>query len=133
MERRSSARPQRVLVVDDSADIRELWREWLLIWGFSVEEARNGNEALERARQQPPALILMDLWMPGLDGLEAMRQLKADVRTASVPVIALSAQDRSPTSHHAKAAGADAFVGKPCDPDVLLGHIRVAMARMRPA
>ena len=133
MERRRSSRPQRVLVVDDSADIRELWRLWLTFWGFSVHEARNGHEAIQKANELEPDLILMDLWMPVLDGVEAMRRLRADSRTAHVPVLAVSAQTLAPDSSAALAAGADSFVSKPCDPDRLLDHIRLAMGKLRPA
>ena len=131
MDRRTGARPQRVLVVDDSADIRELWRLWLTFWGFSVDEARNGYEAIQKATQDQPDLILMDLWMPVVDGIEAMQRLKADDRTSQVPVLAVSAQTLAPDSSAALAAGADAFLVKPCDPDRLLDHIRLAMGRLR--
>jgi CheY-like chemotaxis protein len=133
MDRRKSSRPQRVLVVDDSADIRELWRLWLTFWGFTVDEARNGQEAVQKATEFRPDLILMDLWMPMVDGIEAMRRLRADSRTADVPVLAVSAQNDAPDSDNAIAAGASAFLTKPCDPDRLLDHIRVAMGRLRPA
>ena len=133
MERRKSSRPQRVLVVDDSADIRELWRLWLTFWGFSVHEARNGYDAIQKATDLQPDLILMDLWMPVVDGVEAMRRLKADSRTSHVPVLAVSAQTHAPDSSAALAAGADAFLTKPCDPDKLLDHIRLAMGRLRTA
>ena len=92
MDRRVAARPQRVLLVDDSADLRAMWRLWLTCWGFAVEEARNGAEAVERARIRPPDLIVMDLAMPVLDGQAAMQLLAADAVTAHVPVLALSAQ-----------------------------------------
>ena len=67
MDRRVLPRPQRVLVVDDVAEIREMWRLWLTFWGFSVQEARNGAEAVAKAIAVPPDLILMDLWMPVLN------------------------------------------------------------------
>lgn len=133
MERRSTRRPQRVLIVDDSADIRELWRLWLTFWGFMVEEARNGWEAVEKAKRETPDLILMDLWMPVVDGLEAIKRLKNDVTTAQVPILALSAQVERPTPAMVRAVGAESFISKPCDPDVLLEHIRAAMARLRPS
>lgn len=133
MERRSRPRPQRVLVVDDSADIRELWRLWLTFWGFSVEMASNGHEAVAKAFTSPPDLILMDLWMPVVDGLEAIKQLQADGRTSRIPVLALSAQSQTPDARTALAAGAYGFVNKPCDPDVLLEHIRLAMGGLRGA
>jgi len=122
-----------VLVVDDSADIRELWRLWLTFWGFSVHEARNGYDAIQKATEVQPDLILMDLWMPVVDGVEAMRRLKADSRTSHVPVLAVSAQTHAADSSAALAAGADSFLAKPCDPDRLLDHIRLAMGRLRPA
>ena len=122
-----------MLVVDDSADIRELWRLWLTFWGFSVAEATNGYDAIQKATQHQPDLILMDLWMPVVDGIEAMRKLKADSRTSHVPVLAVSAQTYAPDSSTALDAGADAFLTKPCDPDRLLDHIRLAMGRLRPS
>ncbi|HET9196181.1 MAG TPA: response regulator, partial [Vicinamibacterales bacterium] len=64
MERRKRPRPQRVLLVDDSDDVRELWRLWLTFWGFAVEEARDGQQAMQKAFSRAPDLILMDLWMP---------------------------------------------------------------------
>lgn len=130
MDRRVRPRPQRVLVVDDVAEIREMWKLWLTFWGFSVQEARNGAEAVAKATAAPPDLVLMDLWMPVLDGLEAMRQLRGDVRTAHIPVVALSAQAVVPNAEAAAQAGATTFVQKPVEPDELLHHIRTAFARL---
>src|SRR5689334_8613356 len=106
MDRRVRARPQRVLIVDDVAEIRELWRLWLTFWGFTVQEARNGAEAVQMALASPPDLVLMDLWMPVLDGMEAMKRLKEDTRTAGVPVVALSAQSLTPSPDAIVEAGA---------------------------
>jgi Response regulator containing CheY-like receiver, AAA-type ATPase, and DNA-binding domains len=131
MERRVRARPQRVLIVDDAAEIRELWRLWLTFWGFAVQEAQNGAEAVRMALANPPDLVLMDLWMPVLDGLEAMKQLKDDARTAHVPVVALSAQATAPAPAAIVEAGACTFIQKPCDPDELLLHIRSALTRLQ--
>lgn len=130
MDRRVRPRPQRVLVVDDVAEIRELWKLWLTFWGFSVQEARNGAEAVEKATAAPPDLVLMDLWMPVLDGLQAMKQLRGDVRTAHIPVVALSAQAVLPNAEAAVQAGATTFVQKPVEPDELLRHIRTAFSRL---
>jgi CheY-like chemotaxis protein len=132
VERRKGERPQRVLLVDDSDDIREMWRLWLTFWGFSVEEARDGQQAVQKALSHTPDLILMDLWMPVAGGLEAITRLKADSRTANVPLLALSAQTSLPDADTVVAAGADALLLKPCDPDVLLDHIRAAMGKLRP-
>lgn len=121
-----------MLLVDDSADIREMWRMWLTFWGFNVEEAANGAEAVLKARQERPDLILMDLWMPVLDGLQATQQIKADPRMASVPILAVSAQVYSPAAEDALAAGCDTFLAKPVDPDQLLEQIRCSFAQRRP-
>ena len=120
-----------MLIVDDSPDIRELWRLWLTFWGFSVEEAGNGHDAMRKATEFPPDLILMDLWMPVVGGIEAMQRLKADRRTKDVPVLVVSAETDAPDSSTALAAGADAVLAKPCDPDRLLDHVRLAMGRAR--
>ena len=122
-----------MLIVDDSPDIRELWKLWLTFWGFTVEEARNGHEAVEKAAAIEPDLVLMDLWLPVVDGLEAMKRIKADSRTENIPVLALSAQMAAPDPAAVSSAGAEAFILKPCDPDVLLEHIRAALRRSRPA
>jgi CheY-like chemotaxis protein len=133
-DRRVRPRPLRVLVVDDSPDIRELWVEWLKVWGFVVDQAANGYQAVERAAACRPDLVLMDLWMPGLDGFAATERLKADMTTAAVPVLALSADTLSPTPERALAAGCEAFLAKPVSPDDLLIHIRRAFAgRVSPA
>ena len=130
MDRRVRARPQRVLIVDVIAEIRELWRLWLTFWGFTVQEARNGAEAVQMALASPPDLVLMDLWMPVLDGMEAMKRLKEDTRTAGVPVVALSAQSLTPSPDAIVEAGAVRFVEKPCEPEELLAHIRSALSRL---
>lgn len=118
-----------MLIVDDSDDIREMWRLWLTYWGFAVEEAGNGAEAVEKVRTHPPDLVLMDLWMPVLDGLRATELLKADEVTAEVPVLALSAQGGPYAEEWARAAGAEAFLHKPADPDELLVRMREVFAR----
>ena len=117
--------------MDDSDDIRELWRLWLTFWNFSVDEARDGHEAVRKAVVDVPDLILMDLWMPGVDGVEAVKRLKRDPRTAAVPVVAMSAQSSAPNPSTVIAAGADAFLSKPSDPEVMLDQIRAAMRRRR--
>ena len=127
MERRQAARPQRVLVVDDNPDSRELWAVWLTHYGFHVEQAANGADAVQKAVESPPALVLMDLWMPIMDGLTAIQRLKADPRTAAIPVIALSAHGNDPVPSRATAAGAHGFLQKPCDLDALILSIRVAL------
>ena len=113
-----------ILVVDDYEDAREMYAEYLRFCGFRVAEARNGNEALEQAFTLMPDLILMDLSLPGIDGWEATRQLKADERTRHIPVVALTGHALAGASEGAKKAGCDSFVTKPCLPDDLVVEVR---------
>ena len=113
-----------ILVVDDYEDAREMYAEYLRFCGFRVAEARNGNEALEKAFALMPDLILMDLSLPGMDGWEATRQLKADERTRQIPVVALTGHALAGASEGAKRAGCDSFVTKPCLPDDLVVEVR---------
>jgi CheY-like chemotaxis protein len=118
-----SERP-RVMVVDDYPDAREMYTEYLEFSGFDVIQAANGIEALERAIDSAPDLILMDLSLPVMDGWEATRRLKADQRTANIPVVALTGHALAGISEGAKKAGCDAFVTKPCLPEDLVKEIR---------
>ena len=113
-----------ILVVDDYDDAREMYAEYLVFCGFRIAEARNGNEALEQAFALKPDLILMDLSLPGMDGWEATRQLKADDRTKNIPVVALTGHALAGASEGAKRAGCDSFVTKPCLPDDLVVEVR---------
>jgi two-component system, cell cycle response regulator DivK len=114
----------RVLLVDDYPDAREMYTEYLEFSGFDVVEAGNGMEALQRAAESTPDIILMDLSLPVMDGWEATRRLKADERTASIPVVALTGHALAGISEGAKRAGCDAFVTKPCLPEDLVKEIR---------
>ena len=118
-----SQRP-RVLLVDDYPDAREMYTEYLEFSGFEVVEAGNGQEALQRAAESAPDIILMDLSLPVMDGWEATRRLKADKRTASIPVVALTGHALAGISEGAKRAGCDAFITKPCLPEDLVKEIR---------
>jgi CheY-like chemotaxis protein len=118
-----SERP-RVLLVDDYPDAREMYMEYLEFSGFDVVEAGNGMEALQRAVDSAPDIILMDLSLPVMDGWEATRRLKADKRTASIPVVALTGHALAGISEGARKAGCDAFVTKPCLPEDLVKEIR---------
>jgi CheY-like chemotaxis protein len=120
---RKADRP-RVLLVDDYPDAREMYAEYLEFSGFEVVEAENGMEALQRAVEASPDIILMDLSLPVMDGWEATRRLKADKRTAQIPVVALTGHALAGISEGAKKAGCDAFVTKPCLPEDLVKEIR---------
>lgn len=116
--------PALILVVDDFADNREMYAEFLRFSGYRVSEAANGHEALERAFEERPDLVVMDLSLPGMDGWEATRRLKGDPRTQQVPVIALTGHALAGHSRGAMEAGCDAFVTKPCLPERLLEAIQ---------
>jgi CheY-like chemotaxis protein len=110
------ARPPRVLLVEDDRDTREMYCEYLSFSGMDVTEARDGRRALERAAQQPPDVVVTDIAMPVMDGLELSRRLRAATATRDVPIIAVSGQ----ASDSARQAGADVVLDKPCEPDRLL-------------
>src|SRR6476659_4261950 len=122
-----SARPC-VLLVDDYPDAREMYSEYLQFSGFDVVEAANGIEALQSALDRTPDIIVMDLSLPVMDGCEATRRLKADERTASIPVVALTGHALAGISEGAKRAGCDAFVTKPCLPEDLVKEIRKVLS-----
>ena len=113
-----------ILVVDDYQDARELYDEYLQFSGFRVAEAKNGNEAVDQAFALKPDLILMDLSLPGMDGWEATRRLKADDTTKHIPIVALTGHALAGASEGARKAGCDAFVTKPCLPDDLVREVR---------
>lgn len=119
----SSKKPL-VLVVDDFADNREMYSEYLSFSGYDVIEARNGREALDQAQQRLPDIIIMDLSLPVMDGWEATRRLKADERTRKIPVVALTGHALAGHSKGAKEAGCDSFLAKPCLPDQLVAEIK---------
>ena len=113
-----------ILVVDDYQDAREMYAEYLQYSGFRVAEAKNGNEAVTQARALKPDLILMDLSLPGMDGWEATRVLKADEETKHIPIVALTGHALAGASEGARKAGCDSFVTKPCLPDDLVVEVR---------
>ena len=113
-----------ILVVDDYQDAREMYAEYLQYSGFRVAEAKNGNEAVAQARSLKPDLILMDLSLPGMDGWEATRVLKADDATKHIPIVALTGHALAGASEGARKAGCDSFVTKPCLPDDLVVEVR---------
>jgi two-component system, cell cycle response regulator DivK len=112
-----------VLVVEDYQDARDMYSEYLRYAGFRVAEASNGYEAIEKASELMPDIILMDLALPQMDGWEATRRLKDDARTRHIPVVALTGHALAGHADSAAKAGCDAFVTKPCLPDALVAEI----------
>ena len=113
-----------ILIVDDNLDAREMYGMYLEHEGFRWAEAVNGQEALTRARDERPALILMDATMPRMDGWEAVRQLKEDQTTSHIPLIMLTAHGFDEHRERAKKAGAAGFLAKPVLPEALAKEIR---------
>jgi CheY-like chemotaxis protein len=110
-----------ILVADDNAFIRNLLERLIRQAGYRVEIATNGEELIRKALAQRPALVLTDLEMPVVDGTQAIRLLRSDARTASVPMLLFSArEDGAPL---ARAAGADEFIAKPFTNKDLLSRI----------
>lgn len=113
---------KRILVVEDHADSLDLLIQ-ALEDDYELASAANGRQALERARELRPHLILMDLSLPVLDGWEATRRLKADVELRMIPVIALTAHAMAGDEGRAREAGCDDYVSKPISPAHLIGKI----------
>jgi CheY-like chemotaxis protein len=122
----------RILLVEDEQVNRELFRRRLAARGFDVLPAESGERAVELAKAERPDLVLMDLGLPGIDGWEATRQLKADPATGAIPVIALSAHATPEARQKAAAAGCLEFETKPVQWDALIGKMNAALAA-RPA
>lgn len=125
----SGERVPLVLVVDDWADSRAVYVEFLTMFGFRVIEEADGAAAVARAKAERPDVVVMDVMLPGMDGCEATRQLRADPDLCAVRVIALSGHGDGPVKERALAAGVDVYLRKPCPPEVLLEHARALAAR----
>jgi two-component system phosphate regulon response regulator PhoB len=119
-----------VLVVDDEEDIQELVRYNLAKEGYKVACVGTGEEALEYARSNLPDLVVLDLMLPGLDGLEVCRVLKGDPKTAGVPVVMLSAKGEEADVVTGLELGADDYVTKPFSPRILVARIRAVLRKV---
>ena len=120
-----------VLIVDDKLEHLYLLRALLQGHGYTVEEARHGAEALLKARQSPPDIILSDLLMPVMDGYTFLRHCKADERLRSIPFVVYTATYTEPRDERlALDLGADAFIIKPAEPDELLARLQQAQAKL---
>ena len=108
-----------VLVVEDDADCRFLFAELLSSFGYTTAEACDGAEAVRATRDLEPDIVVMDLSLPVVDGIEATRILKADPSTEAVPVLALTGHAAGDSRDRAEDAGFDAFLVKPCRPEDL--------------
>lgn len=121
-----------ILVVDDYSDNRMLLATWLRAKGYKVIEAADGKEGLLQANRSNPDLILMDLAMPELDGIEATRQLRQRRAHSSTPIFAISAYATHDVKADALAAGCNAVFAKPLDLASLLGTIQSTLETQSP-
>jgi len=110
----------RALVVDDYDDAREMYAEFLAFKGYEVVQAQNGVQAVTLAGAVLPDLIVLDLALPDMDGIEVTRRLKRDPVTATIPIVMLTANAQPGMLHQARQAGCAEVLVKPCAPDDLL-------------
>jgi two-component system, cell cycle response regulator DivK len=115
---------KRILVVEDQEDNRRIVRDMLSATNYELTEAANGEEALAVVARERPDLILMDIQLPGIDGYEVTRRIKADSSLNSIPIIAVTSYALSGEERKARAAGCDDYVAKPYSPRLLLAKIR---------
>lgn len=122
----------KILLVEDNEMNRDMLSRRLQKKGYEVVLAIDGEEGIAKAQSELPALILMDLSLPGIDGWEATRRLKATARTRSIPVIALTAHVLTSDRDKALAAGCDDFDTKPIEMQRLLNKIETLLGRVSP-
>src|SRR5688500_9777996 len=122
--RRRTVLGKRVLIVEDNEKNMKLVRDVLQATGYSTLEATTGEEAIELSLSQAPALVLMDVQLPGIDGVEALERLRQNARTASIPVLALTAQAMSGDRERFLEAGFDGYLAKPVDVGELIEAVR---------
>jgi two-component system phosphate regulon response regulator PhoB len=119
----------KILVIDDEEDILELLRFNLTKEGYRVCSASTGEEALSVARTERPDLVLLDLMLPGIDGLEVARRLKADPLTRSVPILMLTAKGEEADIVTGLEVGAEDYITKPFSPKILIARVRAVLRR----
>ncbi len=119
---------EHILVVEDDRRIRDMLRRGLLFEGYSVDAAEDGESALRSAREQLPDVVILDLMLPGMDGLEVTRRLRS---ASDVPIIILTARDSVPDRVTGLDAGADDYIVKPFAFDELLARLRALFRRHR--
>jgi len=123
------ARPQQtILLVEDFDDTRLIMKMWLMKKGYRVVEAENGEEAIELAEQLHPDLIIMDMMMPGLNGLDATRRIREYQALQRTPIVAVSAYGANDYRAKAIEAGCDEYVSTPFEPDALIDLIKRLLA-----
>lgn len=120
-----------IVIIEDEEDIRELIRYNLDKEGYRVLLATSGEEGLDLVRNSMPDLVVLDLMLPGIDGLQVCRELKADPRTKSVPVVMVTARGEEPDVVSGLELGAEDYVSKPFSPKVLLARVKTVLRRVK--
>ncbi len=115
---------KRILVIEDQEDNRQIVRDLVTASGYELIEATTGEEGLAVAARERPDLILMDIQLPGIDGYEVTRRIKADPKLSKIPIIAVTSYALSGDDKKAFAAGCDGYVTKPYSPRLLLAKLR---------
>jgi len=123
---------KRILVIEDQEDNRQILRDLLTSADFEVIEAADGETGLAAAAAHRPDLILMDIQLPGLDGYEATRRIKADAVLRVIPVIAVTSFALGGDAEKARAAGCEAYIAKPYSPRQLLAKVREYLPEATP-
>ncbi len=132
MNRMNAITNKNILIIEDEKDIAELLRVNLSKEGYRVSTAVSGEAGIELARSQNPDLILLDLMLPGADGLEGCRILKSEEKTVNIPVIMLTAKSEDIDVVTGLVVGADDYITKPFSPKVLVARVRTVLRRLRP-
>jgi CheY-like chemotaxis protein len=120
-----------ILIVEDHEKNRKLVRDVLQAKGYRTVEAETGEDGLRMARELRPALVLMDIQLPGMDGIEAFRQLRSDPATRSIPVLAVTASAMTHSRQQILAAGFDGYQSKPINVKEFLEAVRAMLDRPR--
>ena len=109
-----------ILIVEDDRETRQFYSDAFTRSGFRIDQAHNGHQALEKALKSLPDLIVTDIAVPGLDGIELCRRIRADERTRAIPLLAITGYGDRQYVDRARTAGADYVLIKPCDGDRLV-------------
>ena len=123
----------RVLIVEDDRISQKMVRDALRAAGYETDEVHSGELALQKVAESKPDLIVMDVRLPGIDGLETTRRLKANPGTAAIPIVAVTAHAMPEDESLIREAGCDAYMPKPFRFSALLGVVRDLLASRRPA
>jgi two-component system cell cycle response regulator DivK len=118
-----------ILVVEDNEKNRKLVRDLLTVKGYQLLEVETGEDAVRVAKERHPALVLMDIQLPGIDGIEALRRLRADPETAAIPIVAVTASAMTHDRQKIVAAGFDGYQAKPISVRPFLALVREVLDR----